>query len=343
MRFFLGYLRRRAFFILPQLFGVLLITFVVVRMIPGDPARAIAGGLAPEEGVEQIREKMGLTGPLYRQFINYVKNVCKGDLGKSWFTGNPVLEDIKLRLPATLELIILAFSVTFLIMLPVALKSISVGKGLIRKISQKLLVYYGMAAGAFPDFWLALILVFVFYAVLKWVPAPTGRLDIALLPPVRITGMYLLDSMLTGNWITFVSSLKHLILPVFVLAFVYGGAILKVALVSAMQVQKSEFVDFAKVYALPAARIQKYIYKAVYPSVATMTAVVFGFLLGGAVLVETVFSWAGFGQYAVQSVVQSDYFAVQGVVLVSAVLNLLIYMLVDMVYFWVDPRIKSLG
>lgn len=328
---------------MPQLFGVLLITFIVVRMIPGDPARLIAGGLAPEEGVEQIRHRMGLTGPLYRQFITYVTSVCKGDLGKSWFTGNRVMEDIKLRLPATLELIILALLVTFLIMLPIALKSVSGGRGLIRSIMQKGLFGYGMAAGAFPDFWLALILVFVFYAVLKWVPAPTGQLDIVVFPPARITGMYLLDSLLTGNWVAFVSSLKHLILPVFVLAFVYGGAVLKVAIVSAMQVQKSEFIDFAKVCALPAARIRKYIHRAVYPSVATMTAVVFGFLLGGAVLVETVFSWAGFGQYAVQSVVQSDYFAIQGVVLVSAVLNLFIYMLVDMVYFWVDPRIKSLG
>jgi ABC-type dipeptide/oligopeptide/nickel transport system permease component len=343
MKFFLGYLKRRALFFIPQLFGVLLITFIVVRMIPGDPARIMAGGLASEEGVEQIRHRMGLTGPLYRQFITYITNVCRGNLGKSWFTGNQVMEDIKLRLPATLELIILALLVTFLIMLPIALKSVSGGRGLIQNITQKGLFGYGMAAGAFPDFWLALILIFVFYAVLNWAPPPTGRLDIAVLPPDRLTGMYVLDSLITGNWEALVSSLKHLVLPVFVLAFVYGGAILKVAIVAAMQVQKSEFVDFAKVCALPRAKIQDYIHRAVYPSVATMTAVVFGFLLGGAVLVETVFSWTGFGQYAVQSVVQSDYFAVQGVVLVSAVLNLFIYMLVDMIYFWVDPRIKSLG
>jgi ABC-type dipeptide/oligopeptide/nickel transport system permease component len=343
MKFFLGYIKRRAFFLIPQLLGVLLITFFMVRMIPGDPARMIAGGLAPEEGVQQLRERMGLTGPLYVQLARYIVTVFKGDLGKSWFTGNPVLEDIKLRLPATLELIILSLLLSFLVMLPIALRSVSGGGGILQRIAQKGLFGYGMAAGAFPDFWLALILIFFFYAVLGWLPPPTGRLRIDISPPTRITGMYLVDSLLTGNWRALGSSALQLILPVFVLSFVYGGAILKVGLVAAMQVKKSEYIDFAKVSGLPHDRIQQYIHRAVYPSVATMAAVVFGFLLGGAVLVETVFSWTGFGQYAVQSVVQSDYFAIQGVVLVSALLNLVIYMVVDMVYFFVDPRIKSLG
>ena len=118
---------------------------------------------------------------------------------------------------------------------------------------------------------------------------------------------------------------------------------IKIAIVTSNSVQKSAFIDFAKVSGLPAKRIQKYVTRAVYPSVATITAVTFGFLLGGAVLVETVFSWGGFGQYAVQSVVNSDFAAIQGVVLVSALLNLVVYVLVDLVYFLVDPRIKSLG
>jgi peptide/nickel transport system permease protein len=155
--------------------------------------------------------------------------------------------------------------------------------------------------------------------------------------------MYLVDSLLAGNWDTFISHLKHLILPVFVLAFVYGGAVIKIAIVSSNKVQKSDFVDYAKISGLSAARVQKYVTRAVYPPVATITAVTFGFLIGGAVLVETVFSWGGFGQYAVQSVINADFAAIQGVVFVSALLNLLVYMLVDLVYFVVDPRIKSLG
>ncbi len=340
---FLPYLGRRALFFIPQVIGIVLITFIFVRMIPGDPARLMAGPLVPEAGVELIRQKMGLTGPLPLQFIYYVRNVLQGNLGNSWYTGNPVATDIAMRLPATMELIILTYAATLLIMLPLAIKSASLGKGLIQKFARKGFFGYGMAAGAFPDFWLALILIFVLYAVLGWAPSPVGQLDIGLAIPTRITGMYLIDSLLTGNWAAFTSSLKHLILPVFVLTFVYGGVVAKIAIVAAGDIHKSAFVNFAKVCGLSVATIERYVTRSIYPPVATITAVSFAFLIGGAVLVETVFSWGGFGQYAVQSVVNADFAAIQGVVLVSALINLVVYMLVDVVYFWVDPRIKSLG
>jgi peptide/nickel transport system permease protein len=220
MKYFLRYIKRRALFIIPQLLGVLLITFFIVRMIPADPARMIAGGLAPEEGVQLLREKMGLTGPVYKQLLIYLGKVIKGDLGVSWFTGNTVLQDIKLRLPATLELLILTLLVTFFIMLPIVLRTISGKKNIITKITEKLFFGYGMAAGAFPDFWLALILVYLFYSVLGWAPAPAGRLAIMIIPPTRITGLYILDSLLTLNFSALFSSIRHLILPVFVLSFV---------------------------------------------------------------------------------------------------------------------------
>ena len=340
---FWGYLGRRAIFILPQIIGVLAVTFIIVRMVPGDPARLMGGPLVSEEGLQLIRDRMGLTGSLPLQFLNYIKNIFQGDLGFSWYTGNPVLTDIITRLPATLELLILALLVTFLIMLPVAIKSVSLGRGLGKKIAGKILFGYGMAAGAFPDFWLALIMIFLFYAVLGWAPSPMGQLDITVLSPTRITGMYLFDSLLTANWAAFKSSLTHLVLPVFVLAFVYGGAILKVAIVQSKKIQESQFVDYAKICGLHISTIQSYITKAVYPSVATISGVIFGFLIGGAALVEQVFSWGGFGQYAVQSVINSDFAAIQGVVLVSAIINLIVYILVDIIYFWVDPRVKSLG
>lgn len=343
MKRFLPYLGRRAAFIIPQLLGVVAVTFIVVRMVPGDPARLMGGPLVSEEGLELIRQKMGLTGPLPVQFVTYIKNVFQGNLGDSWYTGNPVLTDVAMRLPATLELIILALLVTFFILLPLGLKSVSPGGGLGKRIAGRALFGYGMAAGAFPDFWLSLLMVFVFYAVLGWAPSPTGQMDISVLAPARIGGMYLFDSLLTGNWVAFKSSLSHLVLPVFVLAFVYGGAILKVALVQSASTQKTQFISFAKVCALPVTTLQSYVNKAVYPSVAAISAIIFGFLIGGAVLVESVFSWGGFGQYAVQAVVRSDFAAIQGVVLISAILNLVIYFVVDIVYLRIDPRIKSIG
>jgi|CZCA01.1.fsa_nt_gi ABC-type dipeptide/oligopeptide/nickel transport system permease component len=337
------YLRRRMIFIIPQILGVTLITFFIVRMIPGDPARIIAGSLVNEAGVELIRERMGLTKPLPVQLLYYIRNIFQGDLGRSWVTGNPVLEDILLRLPATLELIILALIVSLAIMVPLAIRATFSKGGFLNRFANKVLTLYGMAAGAFPDFWLALILIFVFYVVLGWVPSPIGAFDIAVVPPQRLTGFYIVDSLLTGNWDALKSVCSHLILPVFVLAFVYGGGILKVAMVSANEVRKSDYINYAEICGLPEKDIQRYISKASYPSVATFTAVIFGFLIGGAVLVESVFSWGGFGQYAVQSVVNSDFAAIQGVVLFSAILNLVIYIFVDIIYYMVDPRIKNLG
>lgn len=334
---------KRLLFVVPQIIGIFTVTFFFVRLIPGDPARLMAGPLVSEEALEAIRQRMGWSGPLPLQFITYVKNAFQGDLGLSWYTGQPVAVDIIARLPATLELLGLALLLTFFVLVPIGLRAVSPGKGLMKRVSQRALFGYGMAAGAFPDFWLGLILIFVFFSMLGWVPAPMGQLDIAVSPPLRITGMYLIDSLLTGNWVVLKSHLAHLILPVFVLTFVYGGGILKIAIVSAVKVEKSGFINFAKVYALPVRLLQAYIRKATYPPVITISAVFFAFLLGGAVLVEQVFSWGGFGQYAVQAVVYSDFAAIQGVVLVAAVVNLVAFILVDVVYFWTDPRIKKMG
>jgi peptide/nickel transport system permease protein len=297
----------------------------------------------PPEGLELLREQMGLNEPIYIQFIHYVQNVFRGDLGYSWYTGNPVMTDILNRLPATLGLIVLALFLVFVVLLPIAVKSVSMGKGIIVNVTRKVFFAYGMAAGAIPDFWLALILVYIFYAVLGWTAPPIGQIGITISPPMRITGNYIVDSLVTGNWISLKSSLSYAVLPVIALTLIHGSGICKTAIVASVNMQKAGFIDFAKMCGLPDATVQKYINRWIYLPVSTMTAITFGFLLGGTVLVETVFSWGGFGQYAVEAVVHTDYAAIQGVVVVSALLNLFIYILVDMIYFWVDPRISSLG
>ena len=339
---FLRYFRRRIIYVLPQFLGVLIVIFVTVRLVPGDPARLMAGTLVSPEGVELIREKMGLTGPVYLQFWKYLKNVFQGDLGKSWYTGNQVIDDIAAKLPATLELVILALVVTIAILVPIALKSISEGKSFVKKFAGRSLFIYGLTAGCFPDFWLGLILILVFFAKLGWLPAPVGQLPIGV-TCTSITGVILIDSIITANWTALIAHLQLLILPVFVLVFVYGSGIMKITMVTATSIQKADFIGFARVCALPAKKISGYVKRATYPATITMTALMFGFLIGGAVLVENVFSWGGLGQYAVQAVTNTDYAAIQGVVLILAIINIILYVLVDIIYFLVDPRIEQLG
>lgn len=339
----LKYILKRILFVVPQLFGVVLVTFLAVRLIPGDPARIMAGALVDEAGVSLIRERMGLSGTLWEQFFAYVANLIRGDLGNSWVTGNPVLEDIKARLPATLQLVVLALAVSLLVMVPLGIKSGSGSQGILGRVRTHLLTGYGMAAGAFPDFWLALILIYVFYVVLGIAPPPTGQIDLSMSMPPSITGFSLIDAVLAGDWYAFASIAERLVLPVLVLAFVYGGGILKVAITSAAAIRKSEFVNYAELNGVSPRIVDKMIARASYPAIATFSAVIFGYLVGGTVLVESVFSWGGFGQYAVQSVINSDFTAIQGVVLVAAVLNLIAYMLVDICYYYIDPRIKDLG
>lgn len=341
MRYF-KLLVKRILYIIPQFIGTVVVIFFVVRLMPGDPARLMSGTNVSKEGVELMRERMGLSGPVYVQFWNYFKNLFKGDLGKSWVTGNQVLEDILNKLPSTLELIILSLIIILGILLPIALKSISEEDSWIKKFLGKTLFVYGLSAGSFADFWVALILILIFYAKLGWAPAPVGQLPIGMSVPT-VTGMMLIDSLLNNNTVAFLSHIKALVLPVLVLSFIFGAGIIKMTLVTAMSVQKSDFIKYARVCALPANKINSYTKRATLPSTITISAIIFGYMIGGAVMIEIVFSWGGIGQYAVQSVTQLDYAAIQGVVLILAIINIVIYFIVDVVYLIVDPRIESLG
>ena len=219
----LRFIARRIPYVIPQLFGITLVSFFMVKLIPGDPAVMMLGPMASERSLTALREKMGLSKPLWQQFLYYIRDVIHGDFGTSWQTTRPVTEDLFQRFPATLELVTFGLLLALIIGFPLGVAAARLRSGPVRKFAD----YYGLLAGAMPDFWLALVLIYIFYTQLGWIAAPLGRVDMAVVPPKTITGSLVVDSLLTGNFEALSSSFGHLILPVLTLGIINAGPIRK--------------------------------------------------------------------------------------------------------------------
>jgi ABC-type dipeptide/oligopeptide/nickel transport system permease component len=337
----LRYIGRRLLILVPQLFLISIVTFTLVRMLPGDPARLELGPLAPEEGVELLRQQLRLDKPLPEQYIAYLQRLLQGDFGRSWVNSSSVAQDLLVRAPATLELITAGMLIVLVVMVPIALLSASPSRGWLARTTRRISFGYGLLAGALPDFWLGLVLIFVFFSVLGWAPGPEGRLAILDLPPERVTGFYVVDALLAGSFDTFVSALAHLTLPAVTLAFVYGGPIFKMVRAGMEAALRSEYTIYAEALGLPRRMVLLWAMRNAAAPAVVVTGVVAGYLLGGAVLIETVFNLNGIGQYAVQAITTADYAPIQGFVLVAAVFTMMVYLLVDLLQFMIDPRVSA--
>jgi len=335
------YIGRRLLVLVPQLFLISIITFTLVRMLPGDPARLELGPLAPEEGVELLRHQLRLDKPLPQQYIAYLQRLLQGDFGRSWVNSSSVAQDLLVRAPATLELISAGMLIVLVVMVPIALLSASPSRGWLARATRRISFVYGLLAGALPDFWLGLVLIFVFFSVLGWAPGPEGRLAILDLPPERVTGFYVVDTLLVGDFDTFRSALSHLVLPAVTLAFVYGGPIFKMVRASMEAALRSDYTTYAEGLGLPRRTVLRWAMRNAAPPAVVVTGVVAGYLLGGAVLIETVFNLNGIGQYAVRSITTADYAPIQGFVLVAAVFTMIVYLIVDLLQFMIDPRVSE--
>lgn len=335
----LYYIGRRLLFVVPQVIGISLVTFVIVRLLPSNPAFALAGPAASEESIKQIEQRLGLDEPILTQYWLYLKNLLHGDLGNSFVSGRPVVDDIADRLPATLELLILGLLLAFVIGVPLGiLGALGGGKG----ISARFTTGYGLLAGAIPDFWFGLILIFIFYTELAIAPAPLGQIGTEVVAPPDVTGVVTIDSLIAGDTAAFSNAAGHLVLPLITIVFVYMAPIVKYTRSSIEDVYfQSEFIEQYRANGLSQRAVVGRALRNGLPPVITIVGVLFGFLLGGLVLVEQVFSWGGFGQYAVQAITNADFSAIQGVVIVAAIFNLLVYLVVDLLYFFVDPRLRS--
>jgi ABC-type dipeptide/oligopeptide/nickel transport system permease component len=244
--------------------------------------------------------------------------------------------DLMERAPATLELITYAMLLTVAVGVTLAVLSVVWRGGLIDAGTRM----YGLAAGAIPDFWVGLLLIFFLFYIAGIVPAPFGRIDALVTAPPQITGFYTVDSLLAGDVSAFWSSAGRLLLPVLTLTIVNAGALMKMTKTAFSDIYRSDFVRYQRACGLSERTIIRGALRNSLPPVITLVGFLFGFLLGAAVLVETIFSWGGLGQYAVQAVINSDYPALQGFVLVAAAFILIVYLVVDILYELADPRIK---
>ena len=330
------YLLHRFLFILPQLLGIVLVSFLLVKSIPGDPAVLMLGPTATPDAIASLRTQMGLDQPLYMQFILYVTHLLHGDLGTSWQTTRPVLDDLIQRFPATLELVTYSLILAIAVGMGLGIASALNPKGWVGRLAD----VYGLSAGALPDFWFALVLIFVFYTLAHWAPAPLGRLDIEVIAPTPISGFMTIDTLLAGDMEAFRSAASHLILPVLTLGLINAGPIMKMTQSSMVKMLGSDASRYEMLCGIPQRLVSRHALRNALPSIVTIISVLYGYLIGGAVLVEIVFSWGGAGQYAVQGVLNSDIYPVLGFVLFSAVFSLIVYIAVDLVYVLIDPRIS---
>jgi ABC-type dipeptide/oligopeptide/nickel transport system permease component len=328
------YVGLRTLAIPPVLLGTSIVTFAITHML-GNPVYLLLGPTATPQAVKSTTEKLLLDRPIWEQYVHYLQGLARGDLGESWFTGRPVLQDLSDRFPMTFELVSLALLVA--IVLGVALGTLAAAYrgGAIDQVV-RLVTILGVSI---PNFWLGLILIFVFFFLLKWAPAPLGELPIVVSAPPRVTGMVLLDSVLAGNWQAATASASRLVLPVLAVAFGVLGPIARQSRAATLDVLDSEFVYYARCCGLAPSRLWLAILRNACLPVVTLAGVLYGLLLGGAALVEVVFAWGGLGQYAVQSMVQNDFPAIQGVVQLTAAFSILVYLLIDVIYVLVDPRI----
>lgn len=336
-RYMWMFVLRRLLALVPQLLAVSIFTFILMRLLPGNPVDVILGPARTEAGVEALTRKMGLDRPIYEQYWVYLTNVLQGDLGRSWFSGQPVLKELLRRTPATMELVIYSLLV-----------AISVGMfvGVYSALNQSSVLargfnWYIRLAGSFPDFWIGLIAVFVFYYLLGWAPAPMGRLGIIAEVPPAYTGFLTIDSLLSGKMTTFIEAIRHLALPVLTLGLILAPMVGKVTRATMLETLSMDFIRYAKAAGLPPATVVWYALRNALPPIVTLIGILFAYLLGGTVLMEKVFSWGGVGQYAVQAVVNADFLAIQGFVLLAAAFTMIVYLLVDILHMVIDPRVRS--
>ena len=331
----IGYISKRLFHLALILLGVSVLVFMMLRMIPGDPARLLLGEFATAEDLSRLRAQMGLDRPYPVQYGIYLANILQGDLGNSLRNGAPVATEIGMRLVATLELAVAAMLIASLA---------GIAAGVISAVRQYSVFDYGsmfmaLIGVSMPIFWLGLMLMYLLAVMFPIMPM-LGRIGMGNEPEV-MTGLMLVDTLLAGEFGDFLDALHHLVLPAFTLATIPMAIVARITRSSMLEVLNKDYVRTARAKGMgEVAVILRHALRNAFLPVVTVLGLNLGLLLGGAVLTETIFSWPGLGRYVVDSLMARDYAAVQGCILVFAGLMAFINLIVDLVYALLDPRIR---
>jgi len=333
----LVYVTKRLLLLVPTLLGVSIVCFTLIRVLPGNPVYMIVGPYATLEEIARVKADLGFDKPIYQQYLIYLNDVLHGDLGYSWHTSQPVARDLLQRFPLSFELSTISLVIALGVAIPLGVVS-AVHRGSWLDHIARVLAVIGVSM---PLFWSGLVLSYVFFFRLHWAPPPLGTLDPMMQPPPRLTGMILIDSLIARRWDAFQSALAHLALPAVTLAFSMIGSVTRMTRSSMAEVLHSDFVRTATAFGLPRRTViyRDALQNALLP-VVTMVGMLYGFALGGTVLVEMIFGLAGMGSYAFGSIMNMDYAGVEGVVLVVAVVFVVVNLLVDILYAIIDPRIS---
>jgi peptide/nickel transport system permease protein len=332
------YLLQRIVLTIPVLVGVSLIVFAIMHVIPGDPVQAMfAGTGATKEQMEEMRHILGLDQPLLVQYLDYVTRAVQGDWGESIHFKQPVSSLILERMPATIELTLFSFTISLLVALPL---------GILSALKRNTLIdYFAMTSAtlglALPTFWVGILLIMLVSVNLGWLPG-FGRIEYGL-DLQRITGFYLVDSLLTGNMAAFKDALAHLVLPSFALGIPTATSLTRMVRSAMLEVIHQDYVTTARSKGLlEQVVIVRHELRNAFIPVITLIGVLVGNLLAGAVVTETIFAWPGIGRMVIQAIYSRDFLLVQGIVLFFALMRIAINLMTDVLYVWIDPRIKNI-
>ncbi len=332
-----GFVIRRLLLLIPVLLGVTVITFTLTRIIPGNPIDLMISPRASQEVRDRVAEKAGLNDPIWVQYVNYIEGISQGDLGQSFVTNQPVLSDLTRRFMPTFELTVFAMVLAIIVAVPLGIAAAVWHGTWIDHISR----FIAVIGVAMPVFWVGLLAIYFFFFILHWLPAPQGRLNVLVDPPRTVIGFYTIDSLLTGDWQALRNSLGSIIMPAGVLAFAVMAPLARMARSGMIETLEADYSRAARAFGLSEwSIVLRHAFRNAILPLLTMTALVYGYMLGGVVLIENIFAWPGLGRYVFTAITSSDFPALQGFILYSTTVYVLLFLLVDMLYVVLDPRVR---